>query len=80
MGLIGEAQRHAESVEVLLQESVSVLTLVQARHGALELLQPRAQVLLGPPATGQVGLNHLPQREVVPCVCRLRSAVKRQMV
>lgn len=72
MGVIGEAQRHAESVEVLLQESISVPSLVKARHGALELLQPRAKVLLVPPAMGQVGLHHLPQHEVVPCICTLR--------
>lgn len=76
MGLIGEAQRHAESVQVLLQEGISVLTLGKARHGSLELLQPCVKVLLGPPATGQVGLHHLPQCEVVPCICTLRSAVK----
>lgn len=76
MRVIGEAQRHAESVEVLLQESISVLSLVKARHGALELLQPRAKVLLVPPAIGQVGLHHLPQQEVVPCICTLRRAAK----
>lgn len=76
MRMIGEAQRHAESIEVLLQERISVSSLIKARHGALELLQPRAKILLVPPAIGQVGLHHLPQQEVVPCVCTLRRAVK----
>lgn len=72
MGMVGEAQRHAESAEVVLQDSISVPGLVKARHGGLELLQPRAKVLLGLPAIGQVGLHHLPQQEVVPCICTLR--------
>lgn len=76
MGMVGEAQRHAESVEVLLQDSISVSSLVKARHDALQLLQPLAEVLLVLPAIGQVGLHHLPQHEVVPCICTLRWAVK----
>lgn len=78
MGLIGKAQWHAESVKMVLQEGISVPTLGKTRHGALELLQPCAKVLLGPPMTGQVGLHHLPQRQVVPYICTLRSAVKPQ--
>lgn len=73
MGMVGEAQRHAESVEVLLQESVSVSRRVKARHCALELLQPRAEILLVLPATGQVGLHHLPHQEVVARICTLRQ-------
>lgn len=77
VGLVGEAEGHTEGVIVVLQEGVSVLTLVQSGHGDLELLQPRAQVLLVPPPTGQVGLHHPAQRDVVPCICTLREA--RQM-
>lgn len=68
VGLVGEAQRHAEGVVVLLQEGVSVPDLVQTRHGVLELLQPPAEVLLGPRAPGEVGLHHLAQGEVVACI------------
>lgn len=66
--LVGEAKGHAEGVVVLLQEDVSVPVLVQARHGVLELLQPPAEVLLGPRPTGEVCLHDLAQGEVVPCV------------
>ncbi|TNN82823.1 hypothetical protein EYF80_006780 [Liparis tanakae] len=59
MGLIGEAKGHAEGVVMVLQEGVSVVALVQPGHGALELLQPRAQVVLGPPATGQSSGQYL---------------------
>ena len=74
VGLVGEAEGHTEGVIVVLQEGVSVLTLVQSGHGDLELLQPRAQVLLVPPPTWQVGLHHPAQRDVVPCICTLREA------
>lgn len=79
MGLIGEAKGHTEGVIVILQETVSVLALVQTGHSALELLQPRVQVLLGPPATGEVGLHHLAQRQVVPCICTLRWTKKKKI-
>lgn len=72
MRLIREAEGHTEGVIVILQEAVSVLVLVQTRHRALELLQPRVQVLLDPPVTGEIGLHHLAQRQVVPCICTLR--------
>lgn len=78
--MTGEAQRHAESAEVLLQESISVSSLVEVSHGALELLQPRSKILLVLPAIGQVGLHRLSQQEVVPCVCALRRAAKPQEV
>lgn len=78
MGLIREAKGHTEGVIVALQESVSVLALVQSGHGALKLLQPCTQVLLGPPPAGQVGLHHLAQREVVACICTLRQAMRIQ--
>lgn len=68
VGLIGEAQRHAEGVDVLLQEGVSVPDLVQTRHGVLELLQPKAEVLLGPRPPREVRLHHLAQGEVVACI------------
>lgn len=78
MGLIWEAKGHTEGVIVVLQEAVSVPALVQFGHGVLELLQPRAQVLLCPPPTGQVGLHHMAQREVVPCICTLRETIQFQ--
>lgn len=68
VGLIGEAQRHAEGVDVLLQEGVSVLDLVQTRHGVLELLQPKAEVLLVPRPPREVRLHHLAQGEVVASI------------
>lgn len=80
VGLIGEAKGHTEGVVVVLQEGVSVAALVQSGHGALELLQPRAQVLLGPPPAGQVGLHHPAQREVVPCICTLRETMTFQTI
>lgn len=53
---------------MLLQQGVSVPDVVQPRHGVLQLLQPPAEVLLGPRATGEVRLHHLAQGEVVPCI------------
>lgn len=68
MGLVLEANGHTKSVVVVLQENVPVLVLVQFSNSPLELLQPCAQVLLDPPATGQVGPHHPAQGEVVPCI------------
>lgn len=73
MGLIRETKGHTESVIVVLKEGVSVPALVQSGHCLLELLQPCAKILLGPPSTGQVGLHHPSQREVVPYICTLRD-------
>lgn len=73
VGLILEATGHREGVIVVLQEGVSVLALIQSRHGRLELLQARAEVLLVPPPSGQVGLHHTAQRDVVPYVCALKE-------
>lgn len=58
---------------MLLQEGVSVLDLVQCRHGVLELLQPPPEVLLGPRASGEVRLHHLAQGEVVACIRTLAN-------
>ncbi len=80
VGLKGEAKGHREGIVVVLQEVVSVAALVQSGNGALELLQPRAQVLLGPPPTRQVGLHHPAQREVVPCICTLRETMTFQTI
>lgn len=71
VGLIGEAEGHAEGAVVLLQEGVSVSPLVHSGHDVLELLQPGAKVLLSPRPTGEVRLHHLAQREVVPRICTL---------
>lgn len=71
MGLVGEAKGHAEGVVMVLQQRVSVVALVQSGDGFLDLLQPRGQVLLGTPPTGQVSLHHPTHSEVVSHICTL---------
>lgn len=49
------------------------MALVQSRHCPLKLLQPCDEILLGLPLTGQEGLHHPSQREMVPYICTLRD-------
>lgn len=74
--LVLEAEGKAEGRVVGLQQSITVLALVQPAHGVVQLLEPVLQVLLHAVPVGQEAAHDPRQRQVVPEICALEHRNK----
>lgn len=64
MWVVVESEGKAEGGVMLLQQCISVSTLVQRCHRSLQLLKPRLLSLLDAPPAGQVAFHHSLHRQM----------------
>lgn len=77
MGLVLKAEGQAESSVVGLEQSISILALVESSHRCVQLLKAIFHILDGSVSVGEVTAYNPRHRQVVPQIRALHSTLAR---